>query len=433
VSKTDFSDQDEATLITLYQSTSKLLRNRAIFMGTLFIIMVGLFRTVESNTQKRWAYYHVKYDMRCIVESDSMLATFDSVLYGSLMNEHYYNSGFSSERFNLLRYELSKSNFKDPAPIYAVIRELDTLEDAIGDKLENYQISVLGFTTSIAYWIYLSPIILLLLYHDFTMKIFYRRGLREKLKKLNVAGWKLGAELFGFEFDSGDTPVNRFIKIITSVFVSTLLLLPLIPALYGVYFYMNETSAEDFSPALIFILWLCPLIISIDIILVYYVENLLAVRHVTAFFAKILGARATITAAVLSGIYSFSIFALLTFVSHFEYEYGFIDYGLAVTLLITLSILPFSIYHLAKKWPNKWFRAGRIVGRVLNAYWTFICISFFGDSTLGFDNYRSDVWIGGAWIVFFSMLFISLIYVWVFSAKEHPVAENHESKDESRD
>src|ERR1035437_6316703 len=170
----EVSLENTNALIQSYQLTNKLLRGRAILLGVLFLIIVGLLYTVHENNQKQYVYEDVIYHLEYLALTDSVEKKLDASFKEIIDRDGL--GVFSVAQLEKLRNDLAKSNNKDRTPIYDLMVEYDKQIKALGVKTGDYSISALGISTSMSDWIYFSPIILLLLYHDLTVKILYRHS-----------------------------------------------------------------------------------------------------------------------------------------------------------------------------------------------------------------------------------------------------------------
>ena len=409
--------EDVNSLIQNYQQTNKLLRGRAILLAIFFIIILGLLHTTRNNEQKREGYTSIIDLLSGFRGADSLKRDMDSIYFAETSNWDYsnLNNAFTSEQYNKLRFDLEKSDYKDKTPLYELIAEYDKEIKKLGLKTENYQINVLGFASPMSDWIYFAPIILLILYHDFTLNILYRRTLREKLRALNIERWKLGAEIFGVEYEQ-ETPTMRFAKLMTNVFMLILLFLPLIPAFIGATFYQKETSFHDIQPFMLVVQWISPIVMSIEMLVIFYTENLWGAKKIAFWFKN----RLTKTPGKFTFLVSLGYGVLLLFtlgvISYNLYEPPIFEFGFLAMVLFVMLILPVSEFFLHRFQNNTWLKGVRIMGRVFHVFLTLRALGFLLSSSHGFFPIEvTMVFIG---VLFVTLILVISVYVWVFSGKK---------------
>lgn len=271
-------------LVENYRVTNSLLRNRTIILGALFIVILGLVHTVQENKRKRWAYESLITDLGYLAYNKCAHNELDSIFKITLERDDF--GVFSLAQVEKLRNDMEKSNYQDQTPIYDLMIEYDKQMKGLGIKTGDYSFSMLGISTSLSDWIYFSPIILLLLYHDLASKILYRKTLREKLNTLNVDGLIFGSELFGAEKGLAETENIRFVRRLTNLFIAIFLSLPPFAAIIGMIFYGTEQSSPNYSSFIFLIQAACFVIMLIELKMIFYWENLLGFQSAMDWVKK---------------------------------------------------------------------------------------------------------------------------------------------------
>ena len=400
-------------LIQSYLQSNKSLRNRTITLSVLFLLILGLQHSTNRNDEKRKAYYMSMMIFKDIVNSNDIKRTFDSIIeYRKLAYEIIGSGAISEEQIDHLRYKLEKSNYQDKTPLYETIDGYDAQIKSFGTKSEDYQISVLGTSTSFSDWLYFAPIILLLLYHDMTLTYLHRKKIRDKLKLLKIENWKLGDELFGDEFDEEGTPTQRFMRLITTGFISIMLFLPIIPAILGIVSYASENSYMQTQAFMVVIQWLCAIIMVIEMMLIYYTENLLGINKLVNWLKFWQNRPITFFDLIFSVVLSCIIMGYYGMISYLFSEVHNIDIFLVLTLFLTILPYPLSIFLLRKNLGK--YKGFRFVGRLMLFYWVFMFVLFIASEKIVL-SYPRTMWIGGAWIFLIASICAAIIYVWVYN------------------
>lgn len=411
------SNEDINLLIGHYQQTNKLLRTRAIILSILFLLVLGLQNNLKKSEEKRIGLIKTIFTLNEIVEADNLKHAFDSLKFG-ITWEYFavkYNM-ISDEQINKLEYDLSKSNFTDKTPLYELIGEYDKQIRELGLSPEDYSINILGTNTSFSDWVYFAPIILLLLYHDMTLMYLYRKSLRNKLIVAGVERWQLGSEIFGTEYEQEETPAHRFIRFITTAFIIVLLFLPLIPAFTSSILYVSNTSDADTRPLLIFVQWISPVVMTIELLMIYHSENFLGVRTFSLWIGKWLSKVPSRRTIIINSYLSIFISVSFSSIGYYFKEQPSFDFGLTLTVLLTVSILPLASILLHRFPDNRTFKGLRLIGRIILIFWVLNLILF--TITVTYPAYPAEFWTAGGWITFMSATLIAAIYVWVYSGKK---------------
>lgn len=405
--------QDIDRLVQNYQNTNKVLRNRAIILSILFLIIVGLMHSVRKSKSKKRELLEAKEALQAIVASDSLDATLDTM-------DFFARERLGQDaRFEKAKYEFARSGYTDKTQLYDLIVKYDEEIKALGLKSGDYQISILGMSTSFADWLYYAPIILLLLYHDMTVIYLYRKSLRSKMESVGIERWKLGPEIFGSEHEPSEIPTNRFIRFFTTFFIIALLFLPIIPAFVGAIFYINENAETDLRALMIIIQWICPAVMIIDMLLIYHSENFLGMKTIGSIVGKIVSkmpTRGLILAERIYYVFLILIFPAIIFCVKNEFN-GLITF----TVIATASPLLFASPLLIRYPGNPWIRAMRVLGRAMFFYWTMSWVTFFiydmNRVPKEYLTYPHDIWDDGAWATFGVLAMLACIYAWIFSKR----------------
>lgn len=426
---TDSPQEDVDALIQNYQQTNKQLRGRAIILAVLFIIILGLLHSTHENDRRRVAYVKTIIHLSDLTKTDSLARSLDSI-HDEMAWEWdiiHYNV-FTQEQFDKLQFDLQKSHYQDKTPLYELIADYDKQMKTLGLKTDDYQISVLGFSTSMSDWIYFSPIILLLLYHDLTVKILYRRSLREKLRTSGIESWKLGSEIFGVEHEPAETPANRFVRLMTTLFTIVLLFLPIIPVFIGAIFYAQEKSDTDTRFFMVVIQWVSPVIMTIEMLVIYYAENLMWAKNIGDWLKKRLTKPPRKLTFFSSSCYGALLLFLLGLISHDFQDNPHFEFDFLLTVLISVLVLPIAEFLLYRLPNNNWLKGARIMGRVLDFFWSLMVFMFFFIFPPTRLHYPKEFWMGCAWILIISSIPIIGVYVWVFLKKENDTQKIEEGK-----
>jgi hypothetical protein len=412
----EIGTDDLNSFVQNYQRTNRLLVNRSILMAVLFILIVGIQNSNLRNDRTRVGLFDASHKLSEVANSTDVKQSLDKA--SGEMTSAYYSVVTDSE-MKRLDFDLSKSGYKDKTPIYDLIANYEKRLGELGLTSRDYQISVLGLNSSFSTWFYFAPIILLLLYHDMTRTILYRAALRRKIKYAPLGNFKIGSEIFGTEGVLGTKPTSRFMHMITNLLVTVLIFLPLIPVFIAAISYISENRESDINPFMVLVQWVSPAIMTVELIIIYYTENLLGMRELVLWFRKLTTKWPSHTSIFIAWLFSLGLTILYgSFTFIYETSPG-LRIVLIVAVLISTSILPVSSM-LLYKYPEKYvFRGVRLVGRTMILFWifNFVDFSFVDRETYLKPYYPIDFWLWGALILLGTMACIGNIYTWVFSGK----------------
>lgn len=355
-------------LLQSLQRTNRLLRQRAIIIGVLMIIAWGVLQASKSDYDKSIKYYeyivlleHFKEtkDLKKFIEADSLRP-----LYFIIDTEELY-------------FKIEKANYTDRTPIVEAIATIKQLRNEFNKG--NKTINIFGLDVPIKPWLYLSPLIILILFHDFTETIFYRKTLQQKAESTDIEDWEKGPELFGFHSYKKRNAESAFLQAISTILIVLFLLCPLITSVlfiiqvFGNYHYSDEGKPGSF---LMIVSWGCFFIVMIDTILIFYHENILNFKKTIDLLAGQLYAGDGIkTRPMEARIITIVLLLLLQLIvilpSVFEADlFMIIVYYLLV--IFSVGILYISLAKSDNNTYNKYWKAIRFWAVLINTFWVLV-------------------------------------------------------------
>ena len=128
----------------------------------------------------------------------------------------------------------------------------------------------------------LAPILLLILYHDFTTLMLYRKNLEEKTKQRNISTWRIGPEAIGHYLSDNIPHKLRYIKFLWSAIILLTLFLPAIPACY--FSLYGGSDYQNIGGLVVTIDIVCCILIFTNFLMLVNEENLLGIRDISITF-----------------------------------------------------------------------------------------------------------------------------------------------------
>lgn len=415
---------DTAKLVEQLQVTNQLLRRQAIMIGLISFIALALMDLSQAQWDRNQALFHKiqllenlrdAKDLRKHVETN--WREIDSALMHDLDTD-------------ALLFELKQDNYSDRTPIVEAISQLKEKRRATWGISEN-TVSIMGVDIPIAFWFYLVPFIILLLFHNFTQIVQYRGNLIRKLGI--IEDWKQGPYLAGFRQHPQTDAWGRYLQIISSFIAIGFLLFPLLVSfLFVMASYSLTTDFERAGTDIILALnWLCLCLLATDVLLILYQENILKFRSTLTWFTGTNSADSNDrisaereekrrgsekTGSLLRSIIWFAI-PLIMFLLHY-YTQGAYDPRQGIVLEYVLSatamtaILPVSLF-LGRRFPgSSLVRAAKFIGVIVSVFWLSIPpLIWFGFLRYTHANPYEIMLLSGAVLLCAALL--STVYIWL--------------------
>lgn len=357
-------EKDIDKLIESFQRANRVLRHRIILMGLFMIITLGLLvikDKKEDRIERLMAAQHQLEKLRDLPDSLLQKRIEDRPYVNDTLFEALLYADYEPDVFF---YKLKQSNYNDKTIIVNLIEDSGK---EINEAHRASTVSLFGVSLPLDPWYYLSFLIMLILFHDFTQIMLYRASLMEKLYFQPIEEWKLGFEIFGQYHQSPD-PATKFVRLISNTLAGALILCPLITTI--LLFDVSEGNSWRY-PALSILNLVCLCLIASDTLLLLYRENLLWFKD---FISIATGAnnapnnrgwRWMIWIVILS----YSIIALIL-IGTVLYELSFLT--LAGFLLISCGsfvLLVYSLWKCFKTPENKVWRGIRLASLLMGVFW----------------------------------------------------------------
>lgn len=264
---------DSEKLIDAFKQANKNLRTRIIQVGVLTILAIGFLYLENQRMKSVTALMNYQSKLEKVNElSDSV---FKRVVDND--GDEYFHVLFSDgvelERLALF-YKIRHNNYDRKIFNDAIFQIENRIDEINTDK----SVSLLGIEIPVEPIFWISFLIMLVLFHDFTQVILYRKKIYRKIHELNIPDWQLGFELFGF-FDTSNTTSASFVRFTSSFIVGLMILCPSITSLM-----MLKLPVRHSDEILSFINVLFMILILADTIIILYAENVWGFRTSSDLF-----------------------------------------------------------------------------------------------------------------------------------------------------
>ena len=354
-------------LITSFKSANQSLRKRALALGVLMIIAVGL-RFAETARSEKVSNL-LTYQSALASIADLPDSTFRALIDGNtdLEKEYFPMTDFNQEMvFHYRLMEKIRLNNYGREPL---ILEINDIDKKILDENRQQSISLLGLTIPLEPVAHLSLIFVLIVFHDFTQIMVIRNQVYRRISHQKLSQWKLGTEFFGFYF-SGNNSTLKFIRFTSSLITGVFVLCPIVTSYFMMYVNNSQNS-----------IWLilnitCFLIIVIDSVLIFYVENIAGFRYFSNFYLGRHSASASKMVAIWAISISFFIVTNLGLSIALIQDLGYPG----VEYLLMTTVPPVALFFVliaAKKNPSKIIRALRTCLLMINLFLVVVSIRAF--------------------------------------------------------
>ena len=190
------------------QATNQLLRRQAIIIIVASFIMYALMDLSQTQWNRNQDMYNKIQTLEHFRDASDLR---------SYLQENEYNIEMTLMHeidTDALFYKLESRKYIDRLPI---IEAISILKDrrrnlwGISDKT----ISISGVSVPISTWFYFVPLVIFILFHNFTQIINYRHRLLRKLS--SIEDWEQGPYLAGFRnAPSLDAP-SKYLTIVSSL------------------------------------------------------------------------------------------------------------------------------------------------------------------------------------------------------------------------
>jgi hypothetical protein len=391
------TEADIDKLITSFKEANKNLRKKAITIGALMIITIGLvnMESIRLTTVVDLLNYQEKLEAINKLQDTTFKSVMDDDSPG-----YYQKCALCSELDNL--FLKIKANDYDRKILVNAIEQIDVdIKNVNADK----SISILGFSIPVRLMYYVFFFIMLILFHDFTQVIIFRKKVYREIRMLHTPDWKLGFELFGF-YSHPNKPSLRFANFTSSLITCTLIICPLATS------FMMMRLISNNNEVLTILNFLCLLFIVTDTVIIVYTENLLNFRFLSNVFLGNYGlSRAgmkTLWKMVVAG-WSFILFFIMLIGFN-----GSIPFQIAFFLLCTIPLM--GLYFVMMKCfdtPNKKWKGIRASFLIANFCWLSLIVYACNPSrTYHFDDLVNII--VSFLVICLCAMLISVIYIRVF-------------------
>lgn len=392
------TEADIEKIITAFKEANQSLRKRAITLGILMVLTLGLTYTESTRLETVTDLLDYQYQLKEINKLQD--TAFQRVVNGD--NEKYFpllrSSMAGLERIRL--FEKVRFASYDKKIIEDAI---DNIDSRIEDLNKEKAINIFGLNIPIRPVTYVSLLILLVLFHDFTQIIIYRNQIYRRIRGLKIPRWKLGFELFGF-YHSTNNPSLKFLRFTSSIISGVLTILPLITSfmLLGIDNHSNSTVLSIMNI-------ICFAIIVIDTVIILYTENVWNFR----FYANRFLGHYPISRRQMRYVWLFPMFPIisleLSICSVLDTPSPTINVLYFVLGIVPLALLYFSL-EKTHDTPTKFWRAIRAGLLIVNAFWAYALVNnAFKEYTTW--NYHEIEYFAGFFVV---SCLISIVIAFIF-------------------
>lgn len=355
------NDSEIASLLSNFKEANKTLRSRAITIGVLFLIIIGLRYSESERLTSVLGLSGYQYQLEKIMELKD--TAFKRVIDGD--KEQYFpitKSCYSYEYQNVFK-KIQYNNY-DKKILLDYIVSIDAQMDKLN---ENKSVNILGFSIALTPLCYVFFFLMLIIFHDFTQTILYRKKTYHQLKKLNTQDWKFGNELFGF-FEESDKPSLRFVRFISSFITSCFIVIPFINSMLLLNY--NAIGSSDFAELLIPLNIVCIIIISLNTLIIFYSENILNIKYLAKI---ILGNYASLAKNQrLIWIMTLAFPAVIFFEDAINYYMATVSLKIGMLIIHFFSLVTlYFILIKCKSSPTKFYRGVRAFLLIFNFIWLY--------------------------------------------------------------
>ena len=367
---------DSGQLLQSLQQANKILRQRAIIIAILMIIAWGFLSSSMKEKDNSEKYFHYlllleKFknspDPKKFIEEDSL-----APLYFVIDKDAIY-------------YKVEKSQYSDKTSIVEAITEIKRLRHA--HLWEDKTIGIFGLNVPVNPWLSIGCLIILILFHDFTETIFYRKTLQGKLKEVQIEDWQKGPELFGFHSFTRYDSTSKFLQFVSSMLIVIFLLCPvatcilIVEEVYG--FIWHGGHIKDSGVILMIVSLICLITVLIETFLIFYHENIIKFKDAIDLLS---GAKMSKNPGYKLDTNFFRIYVMFI-ITGFHYGIPFfydeetifmhIVYCLTVTLSFTLLYISFRMCDRYAQ--SKFWKIFRFWALLMNSFWIFLIIILMDD------------------------------------------------------
>lgn len=376
-------------LIESFKSANQSLRKRAITIGILMIIAIALGFSEKTRSEHISELLEYEYGLDTISRLPD--SSFRQVINGG--GQEYF-AEYTSE--NVMRFHLFNKVKNNDYQKSIITTAIDEIIGKIKEYNKDQSIAILGMTIPLQPVAYVSLILVLIVFHDFTQIIIFRNQVYRRIRKRNLRPWELGFEFFGF-YHNTINPGLTFLKFISTIITSFLILCP---AFTG-YLMLDLNDSNNGYLSLLNII--CFILIVIDTLIIFHTENILNFRYLcNRYLGKHnipLG-----TMKVIWGGPILVILALDLITSIVLYDlHGMLGAYYFIMRLIPAVPLYFFL-NLAYHSPTKINRVIRLGLILINIFWVYVCFH----EVLEVHNWTMPrIWLLANFL-FFTILFSSI-------------------------
>ncbi|MDO6431559.1 hypothetical protein Q4E93_13220 [Flavitalea sp. BT771] len=257
-------------LLSTIKTTDISLRKRAVIIGVLTLVAWGLLQSYRISENKNFIYvvdvelleqFKNSGTPKNFIEADSL-----EPLYDIIDKDAIY-------------YKVAKSGYVDKDAIVEAITEVKNLRRSVQN--DEKTIGILGLNAPFTPWLFISPFILLILFHDLSEQIFHRKSLLANIQTSAGGDWEKSIPFMGFHSYSRKDGESKFLQYISTLLVCAFLCCPLITCILLVDQVFGIDYAGHSKPNVFFRTWgyICTSIIATDTILIFYSENIIKFKY----------------------------------------------------------------------------------------------------------------------------------------------------------
>jgi hypothetical protein len=255
------------------------IRNRFLLISALFVIIYGLLHL--RMDPHRGEDRNIMSDITFL---ERMRDTSDVISFIKNNEFNIVMSVGSIPAGNLV-YKLNHNPIDKSPIIEAIEQKYNLYEEKIEKTTQPLEqaFNLLGVNIRITWFLFLFPFVIMLLFHDLTRNIFYRRKVLSVSNIPDNEQLLLGVGVIGLSFPSQEKGFLKLIPIIDKILFPILLIVPLICSISLLKFISYYTS----SFWLLAFEFLFTCIIAIELIAIFYKENILQFgRFIQIIFQK---------------------------------------------------------------------------------------------------------------------------------------------------
>lgn len=391
-------------LITSFKSANQSLRKRAIALGILMILAIALRYSENTRYKKVIGLMDYQYALEQVAELPD--STFRMLINGDWeLEKKYFLSELNTEtafHYSLFK-QIKLNNYKRDL----IIEEIANIDQKIENCNQQQSIGLLGMTIPLEPVAYLSLIFVLIVFHDFTQIMIIRNRIYRRIRGRNLSQWELGFEFFGFHIETNNSTL-KFLRFTSSLIIGVLVTCPLITS----YLMMDLNNSNN--SFLFFLNLICFLLIIVDTIILFHVENIGNFRYFCNFF---LG-RHNISRLKMIFFWACSL-SLILVVNIALGAVLISEHGMAGVWFCLMNVVPPVSLFLAliytQKNPTKKNRAVRAGLILLNVFWIFITYRSLAIFDRLLDSeHEIDELAQGFFVIIIFCLVYSFVYIKFF-------------------